>query len=88
MSTLDDPPARVRQEQPGDQEDERAGEVAGGEPLGQDRPAEDHDRQCDQRGFVHGPRSTMRLRRFAVFSPSLVGGRWSAGTSRAGTIEA
>jgi hypothetical protein len=32
---------------------ERPGEVTGGEPLLQDRPAEDHDRGCGEGGFVH-----------------------------------
>ena len=44
MSTLTIPHRGFADEQPGDQEDERSGDVRGREPLRQDRPAEDHDR--------------------------------------------
>ena len=52
-----DPPVGVRQDQPGDHEDERAGQVVAGEPVRQDRPPEDHHRQRGECGVVHLPPS-------------------------------
>ena len=48
-----DPPARIREEETGRQQHQRARELVRGQPLRQDRPAEDDERNRDQCGFVH-----------------------------------
>ena len=67
-----DPPVGVGQQQPGDHEDERPGQVMAGEPVRQDRPPEDHGRQRDESALVHRPQSSRRSTSASVLARTIV----------------
>ena len=64
MSTVTSPQLGLARSSPADEEDERPGEVAGGEPLRQDRPPEDHDRDATRvASFTNDHHPSSRARR-------------------------